>query len=388
MKEIAVSTTDAGKMPINVGQVEGGSVTFPAWAAETEKPKGQPRNPDPVNDRIGFAVLSLGRLSLEEILPALAQCKHARLTALVSGTPEKLAVVGAQYGIAAEHLYSYDDFDRIADDPDVQIVYVVAPNALHEGFVRRAAAAGKHVLCEKPMAVDVASAQAMLEACEAAGRLLMIAYRSRFQPHMREAIRIARSGELGEIKLVNALNLQNQGDPAQWRHDDALAGGGSLPDVGLYCLTIARAIAGEEPVDVSALITSPPDDPRFTSVEDQVSFTLRFPSGPVATCVTGYDAHKLSRLIISLQHGWIELENAFDYVGQRMRVARRIDDREQISEIVIKEENQFMLEMDEFAISIRDASGPSASGHVGLQDHRVMEAIYEAAREQKTVRLT
>ena len=383
-----MSTTDADQMPINVGQVEGGSVTFPAWAADTEKPKGQPRNPDPVHDRIGFAVLSLGRLSLEEILPALAQCKHARLTALVSGTPEKLAAVGAQYGVSAEHFYSYDDFDRIADDPDVQIVYVVAPNALHEGFVRRAAAAGKHVLCEKPMAVDVASAQAMIEACEAAGRLLMIAYRSRFQPHMREAIRIAQSGELGQIKLINALNLQNQGDPAQWRHDHTLAGGGSLPDVGLYCLTIARAITGEEPVGVSALITSPADDRRFDSVEDQVSFTLRFPSGPVATCVTGYDAHKLSRLIISLQHGWIELENAFDYVGQRMRVARRVGDREQISEIVIKEENQFMLEMDEFAVCIRDGSGPSASGREGLQDHRVMEAIYKAAREQKTVSLT
>lgn len=365
---------------IDIGTVQDGKISFPPWDAPTDKPKGSPKNPTPPRDRVGFAVLSLGRLSLEEILPAFAQCRNARLTALVSGTPDKLAAVGEQYGISAEHRYSYNDFDRIIDDPTVQAVYVVSPNALHEEFVLRAAAAGKHVLCEKPMSIDAQSAQTMVDACEAAGRLLMIAYRSRFQPHMREVIRVAQSGELGKIKLINALNLQNQGDPTQWRHDAALAGGGSLPDVGLYCLTIARAIAGEEPDQISALITTPQDDPRFATVEDQVSFTLRFPGGPVATCVTGYDAHKLSRLIVSLQHGWIDLENAFDYKSQRLRIARRVGDVEEITERAIAEENQFAIEIDAFAHCIREGTRPSASGEEGVQDQRLMEEIYEAAR--------
>jgi predicted dehydrogenase len=368
---------------VDTGTVENGEVSFPPWGGATEKPKGAPPNPDPVDQRVGVAVLSLGRLSVEQILPALAQCRHARLAALVSGTPDKLARVGEQYSVSAEHRYGYDDLDRIADDPAVEIVYVVAPNARHEEFVTRAAAAGKHVLCEKPMSTGSASARRMIEACAAAGRLLMIAYRSRFQPHMREAIRLAQSGDLGRIKLINALNLQNQGDPDQWRQKAALAGGGSLPDVGLYCLNIATAFAGEQPADVTALVTTPADDPRFATVEDQVSFTLRFPGGPVATCVTGYDAHKLSRLIVSLQDGWIELENAFDYVGQRLRVARRVGEREQISEIVLKEENQFMLEIDHFAQSVRSGQAPATQGELGFQDHLAMEAIYEAARQRQ-----
>jgi predicted dehydrogenase len=370
---------------IDIGKVKDGLVSFPSWAADTEKPKGPPKNPDAPDTRVGFAVLSLGRLSLEQILPAMAQCKHARLAALVSGTPDKLAAVGGQYGIGPEHRYSYDDMDHLAADPTVDAVYVVAPNALHEEFVRRAAAAGKHVLCEKPMAMDADSARRMIDACAAAGQLLMIAYRSRFQPHVREVIRLAQSGELGRIKLINALNLQNQGDPAQWRQRAELAGGGSLPDVGLYCLNVARAVAGADPVEVAALVTTPANDPRFATVEDQVTFTLRFPGDAVASCVTGYDAHKLSRLIVSLQDGWIDLENAFDYVGARLRVARRVGEREHIAEVVIPEENQFALEIDHLASCIRAGRQPDTPGELGLQDQRLMTAIYQAARERRTV---
>ena len=374
--------------PIDIGVVKDGAIAFSPWSAATEKPKGALPNPDPPADRVGIAVVSLGRLSLEQILPALNQCKHARLSALVSGTPDKLARAGEQYGIPAAHQYSYDMFDRIAEDEAVQAVYIVAPNARHEELVCRAAAAGKHVLCEKPMSVGSASARRMIEACRAADRLLMIAYRSRFQPHMREAIRLAQNGELGRIKLINALNLQNQGDPSQWRQQAALAGGGSLPDVGLYCLNIATAFAGEPPADVTALVTTPPNDPRFVTVEDQVSFTLRFNGGPVATCVTGYDAHKLSRLIVSLQDGWIELENAFDYVGQRLRVTRRVGEREQVSEIVMKEENQFMLEIDHFAECVLTGQAPMTPGELGLADHLAMEAIYQAANDRRPVPVT
>ena len=380
--------TDAdGRPRVDVGHVQDGLVQFPAWGAPSDKPTGKPANPLPVSQRVGFAIVGLGRLSLEEILPAFAQTRAAKLSALVSGSPDKLDAVGEQYGIGPTSRYTYADIERLRDDPDVKAVYVVTPNALHEEHVIRAARAGKHVLCEKPMSVDSLSAERMIKACEDASRLLMIAYRSQYEPHMREAIRAARAGEIGRVKLIDALNIENLGDPGQWRLKKALAGGGALPDVGLYCLNIARAITGEEPVEVSATITNPADDARFLEVEDQVSFTLRFPSGAVAQCATGYDGHKLAHLAINGQTGWIEMQSAFEYRGQRLRVARRVGDVEEVAERFPKPQNQFALEIDHMAECVRSGQRPRTPGEEGLQDQRLMEAIYQAAAQARPVRL-
>ena len=167
------------------------------------------------------------------------------------------------------------------------------PNALHHRDVLAAAAAGKHVLCEKPMATSAREARDMVAACARAGVKLMVAYRMQYQPHAREAIRLARSGALGTVTLMDMVNNQNQGDPGQWRQKKALAGGGSLPDVGLYCLNTSRAILGEEPVAVTASIWTPAGDPRFAEVEDNVAFTLHFPSGAMSNCLTSYSTHEL-----------------------------------------------------------------------------------------------
>ena len=373
---------------VDVGRIEDGRIAFPEWGDPSDKPTGEPKNPRPPGERVGFAVLALGRLSLEEVLPAFGQCKRARLVALISGTPDKLAAVGAQYGVSPEHLHGYDDVERLREDTLVEAVYVVSPNAYHEAHVSFAARARKHVLCEKPMTTDAASAERMIAACVEAGRTLMIAYRSQYEPHMREAIRIARSGEIGRVKLIDALNIENLGDPAQWRLRRGLAGGGSLPDVGLYCLNIARAITGEEPVEVFGAISTPEHDPRFATVEDQVSFFLRFPSGAIANCATGYDGHKQARLAINAQAGWCEMEHAFEYRGQRLRMARRQGDQERICEILLKPQNQFALEIDHMADCVRSGRRPRTPGEEGLQDQRLMEAIYTSAREGRPVRFS
>jgi len=139
---------------IDTGRVQGGRVEFPAWTAPTERPSGGPPNPTPVNERIGFAVIGLGRLALEEILPAFGEAKRSRLVALVSGTPDRAARVAAQYGIRPEAVYDYAGFERIRDNPDIRVVYIVLPNSMHKEYTLRAAQAGKDVLCEKPMAVS------------------------------------------------------------------------------------------------------------------------------------------------------------------------------------------------------------------------------------------
>ena len=383
----AAMAQDQGRPAVDLGRVDDGKILFPPPQAASETQPTQPANPDAPNKRVGFAIVGLGKLALEEVMPAFAAAKHARPVALVSGSPDKMAAVASQYGIAPQACHSYDQMARLRDDPAVEAVYVITPNALHLPHVLAAARAGKHVLCEKPMATSSSECRQMIAACRKADVKLMIAYRMQYQPHAREAIRMARAGAFGAVTLMDMINNQNQGDPRQWRQVKALAGGGSLPDVGLYCLNTARAILGEEPIEVTAQIWSPADDPRFREVEDNVAFTLRFPSGATANCLSSYSTHRLARLTLMGSSAWAEMGHAFDYKGQSLRVARTGDGHGETVEIDIDPKNQFALELDHFAQCIRQNRLPRTPGEEGLQDQRLMEAIYEAARTGRSVKL-
>lgn len=243
----------------------------------------------------------------------------------MSGSPDKLMALGAQYGIPPDSLYSYDNCERIGQNEAVQVVYIVLPNSMHREFVLRTAGAKKHILCEKPMATSSADARTMIDACAQAGVKLMIAYRCRYQAHHLEIIKRAHSGDLGPIKMIEAINAQNQGDVNQWRLRKALSGGGALPDVGIYCLNAARAVTGEEPVEIEAQLHSTPDDPRFRELEESVTWLMRFPSGALANLSTSYGIHRASRLAVHLDGGGLKLENAFPYKGQRLLQVRAQD---------------------------------------------------------------
>ena len=373
------ATAQSSPPPIDIGRVRDGRVVFPPWRGEAEPPSPPPPDPLPPGQRVGFALVGLGRLTLEELLPAFGECRYARPVALVSGTPEKARLVAAQYGIKPEAVHGYADMRRLRDDPEVRAIYVVTPNALHREHVEAAAAAGKHVLCEKPMATSSADARAMIAACESARVKLMIAYRIQYEPHNREVVRTVRSGEWGAARLIETNNCQVQGDPAQWRLDKRMAGGGSLPDIGIYCLNTARAITGEEPVEVFARIHTPPNDPRFREVEDTVAFTLRFPSGTFANCASSYSAFNSKSLRVQLEEGWADLENAYAYRGQRLLLATRDGDRQVTEQPRIRARNQFALEMDHFARCILEDRRPRTPGEEGLRDHLAMEAIYRSA---------
>ena len=386
--ETAGAATQPGQATaVDEGSVQGGRVDFPPIHAETERPDALPPNPDPPARRVGFAIMGLGRLAMDQILPAFAECKHARPVALVSGDPDKLAAVAAQYGVAPQACYDYASFDRIRDNAAVEAIYVVTPNALHRDAVVRAARAGKHVLCEKPMAASVVQAREMVEACHAAGRKLMIAYRCQYERNNVELARRVRAGAFGQVQLIDAVNTQNQGDPTQWRQVLRLSGGGSLPDVGLYCLNTTRALLGEEPVEVFASIHSPQGDPRFREVEANVSFTLRFPSGAIANCASSYSAHEHRNLRVLGAQGVGEVENAFAYEGQRLRLFHRDGMAEANVELSLGRKNQFSLEIDHFAQCIRQDRQPRTPGEEGLQDQVIMAAIYQSARTGRPVRL-
>ena len=355
-------------------------IDLPPIAAASEPREPTPPPFDAPESRVGFAIVGIGRLTLDEIMPAFGRTKHCRPVGLVSGDRDKALKLARQHGIREDAVYDYRDFDRIAQNPEIEVVYIVLPNSLHAEYTVRAAKAGKHVLCEKPMAVSVAECEQMISACAAADRKLMIAYRSQYEPMNRAIVDMVRRKKFGTLKEFIATNSQNQGDPTQWRLKNALAGGGAMPDVGVYCLNAARFVSGEEPSEVLAWMDSTPNDPRFREVEETMHFLLRFPSGFQATCHTSYGTHRSAFMRVMGSEAWAELDPAFDYRGLRLRVNEVEGGKRRTVEPQIEEKDQFALELDHMADCVRANRTPHTPGEEGLQDHRVMAAIYASAR--------
>jgi predicted dehydrogenase len=373
---------------LGAAAAEKDKITFPPTEAKTEKPEKTEPPADPWNQRVGVAIVGVGRISVNEMLPAFAQSKHAKPVALVSGDRAKALKVAHQYNIPDTAVLDYRDFDKLAAMPEVQAVYIALPNSMHAEYTVRAARAGKHVLCEKPMANSVAECQQMIEACRKAGKKLMIAYRSQYEPLNRALVGMVRDKKLGALKEFVSVNSQNMGDPQHWRLKRALAGGGALPDVGVYCINAARFISGEEPVEVMANTWSTPGDARFREVEESCQFILRFPSGFIASCSTSYAAHKSQFFRLNGSDAWAEMDPAYAYHGNRLKVSRVVDGKEQGSDIAAEDKDQFVAELDHFAQCIQQNKDVHTPGEEGLQDQRIMEAIYESARTHRPVRLS
>lgn len=335
--------------------------------------------------KVGYAMVGLGYYATRIIMPEFANCSRSRLTALVSGTPEKLTRFGEEYGIPERSRYSYANFDSIRDNPDVDVVYVVLPNSMHADYTIRAAKAGKHVLCEKPMAVSSAECEAMIAACKAAGRKLMIGYRSHFEPHNMLAMKLTRDGAFGKPTLVESDHGFSIGDPTQWRLKRALSGGGSLMDIGIYSVQALRYMSGEEPVSVTATEQTDHTDPRFKEVEDRLEFTFGFPSGVtgkgLSTYSSGHNSIKLTG-----DKGWVEMAPATGYSGHQMWTSARGKDKA-VEPPKAPWPNQFVGQLDHMADCVLTGREPIVAGEEGLRDLRIMEAIYRSAKEGRTINL-
>ena len=359
----------------------------PSMHAKTEQESGPVPEPLPPGKRVGFAVVGLGALSLNQIIPAFGSCKKAKLAAVVSGSPEKARQVAREHGLPDTAVYDYKTYDNLKDNKEADVIYIVLPNGMHAEYTVRGAKAGKHILCEKPMANSVAECQQMITACNEAGRKLMIAYRIQYEPHHAIVKKWLREKKYGATKLIEAVNGQNQGDPSQWRQDKKLAGGGSLPDVGLYCLNTLRFLIGEEPTEVSGMIYSTPGDPRFKEVEENVTWQMRFPGGILTNCATGYGFHESRRYRVHAESGWFGLDPAFSYQNLKMESSHAEGPIEYRETPGIMPKDQFALEMDHMAECVLDDKRPYTPGEEGLQDQRIMEAIYESASSGKPVRI-
>jgi predicted dehydrogenase len=339
--------------------------------------------PEPPGRKLGWAIVGLGSLAINQILPAFAKCEKSKVVALVSGHPDKAQKLAARYGVSAKNIYNYQTYDTLKDNPEVDVIYVVLPNSMHPEYTVRGHQAGKHVLTEKPMATSAADCEAMIAAARTAGRKLMVAYRCRYEPFNKEMIRMAREQELGPVKAVVADHGFNIGDPTQWRLKKAMAGGGSLMDIGIYSLQAARYITGEEPTEINALLYSTPGDVRFQEVEETINFQLRFPSGALANCTSSYGYAGQNKYRVIATKGWFELEPATSYTGLRMKVRRSgaTEDRD------LPQRDHFALEMDHMSECVMENKDPLTPGEEGLRDLRLMTAIYEAARSGKTVKV-
>ena len=362
-------------------------IPLPPLASPTEQKPGEPPLPLPPGQRLGVAVVGLGNLAVAQIIPAFGQSKYYKLAAVVSGSPDKAREIAAQHGVPDHSIYSYQTYDTIRENPDVDIVYIVLPNALHAEYTMRGAQAGKHILCEKPMATSAKECQQMIDACRKAGKKLMIAYRIQYEPNNRFMRGLVQSQKYGPVKVIEALNGQAQGDPSQWRLKKALAGGGSLPDVGLYCLNTTRFLTGEEPLEVMARLYSTPGDPRFREVEESVTWQMRFPSGILSNNATSYGFHETRRYRVNAATGWFGMDPAFSYEGLRPELSYAEGKIEHRETPWLGQKNQFALELDHMAECVMQNKTPYTPGEEGLQDQRIMEAIYQSAQSGKPVAL-
>lgn len=352
------------------GGVLAASAVNPGWASTGRK--------------LGYAIVGLGGYGLGRIIPQFQNCQHSRLVALVSGDPAKAKKVAQEYGVPERGIYSYTDFDRIRDNPDIDIVYICLPVFMHAEYTIRAAQAGKHVMCEKPMAVSSAECEQMIAACRKAGKKLMIGYRSRFEPHNVEAIRLARAGAIGTLRYFRSEHGFVAGDANTWRMKKAQSGGGSLMDIGIYALQAARYMTGEEPVAVFAKETTNRSDPRFREVEDMIDFQLEFPSGAIGSCMSMYSANR-NQFVLMGEKGRIELEPATAYSGQRMWVGQERSDKTEVKPPPGPYANQWVGQLDHMAQCVLQNREPLVPGEEGLRDLRIIEAVYRSAREQKRI---
>ncbi|MPY65128.1 Gfo/Idh/MocA family oxidoreductase [Deinococcus sp. SDU3-2] len=340
-------------------------------------------HPESERRRVGYAIVGIGELTAGELIPAARTSDHAYVAALVTSEKDKGVAFARAYDLTEEDVYSYEDFERLKEREDVEAVYIVLPNSLHREYVERAARMGKHVLCEKPLGVNAGDAQAMVDACREAGVLLMTAYRCQYTPQHWAARDAVQGGKLGPVKLVDAIHGQVEDDPEAWRLKRDLAGGGPLPDVGIYCLNTIRFVLGQEPEWVFAALHQPQGDERFREVEESLSFMLGFPGGVIANGLTSYGTQKTATLRVLGEKGTVLMDPAYTYQGLELTIS----DGEGDFQPKLPDEDQFGLEMDHFAQRVRDGKEPWTPGEEGVQDHRIMDAMYESARTGQVVRL-
>ena len=327
--------------------------------------------------KVRYAVVGLGHIAQVAVLPAFKNAPNSELFALVSGDSDKLEKVGKKYSL--EHLYSYEDYSRALSNVDA--VYLALPNHLHREYAVRAAAAGVHVLCEKPMAVTSEDCQAMIEAAKQNHAKLMIAYRLHFEAANLEAIQMANSGKLGDLRIFTSEFAQRVAEGNVRVTEPASRGGGPVYDMGVYCINAARYLYGSEPIEVLA-VTANKGDKRFRLVEEMTSVMMRFPEERLATFTCSFGAVDVSRYALIGTKGVLRADPAYEYA---MAIKHQVTIGEKTKNKAFPKRDQFAAQLVYFSDCVLKDNEPEPSGLEGLADVRIVEAIYESARAKKAI---
>jgi len=334
----------------------------------------------PQKDRLGVALVGLGYYSTDLLAPALQQTKHCYLAGIVTGTPSKAETWKARYNIPDKNIYNYQNFDQIADNPDIDVVYVVLPTGLHREYVVRAANAGKHVWCEKPMAMTEGECREMIDACRKNKKSLAIGYRLQHEPNTQEYRRIVQEKRLGNVQKVSCGAGYTEGRTNHWKQNKAL-GGGALYDMGVYSIQGVRLGTGAEPTAIlSAQISTKRPEVYKNGLDETTVATLAFPGGVTADLRTSF-GENINYLNITCGKGEIKMAPFQGYAG--VKGSSPLGEINHPYEVPWQQARQ----MDDDALSIMGTKPVLVPGEEGLRDIRIVEAIYKSAATGKRVNL-
>lgn len=329
----------------------------------------------PAQKKLGIALVGLGGYASGQLAPALSQTTHCYLAGIVTGTPSKIPAWKAKYNIPDKNIYSYETYDQIKNNPDIDIIYVVLPNNMHAEFTIRGFAAGKHVICEKPMAITVADCDSMISAAKKANRFLSIGYRLHFEPYNLEMARLGTSKKYGDLKKISG-GFGFKAIPHQWRLQKKYAGGGPLMDLGIYVSQGMCYTTGMEPIAVTAQEGKKTDLQRFSEVEQSLTWQFEFPNGLIGYGSTSYD-DDMNFLKAEAEKGVFELTTAYNYNGLKGYTPA--------GNMQFPLINQQAQQIDGIALSIKNNKPSIVPGEMGRRDVKYLQAIYEAMRTGKRV---
>lgn len=323
--------------------------------------------------KLGIALVGLGSYSTYQLAPSLQDTEHCYLAGIVTGTKAKEKQWQEKYSIPKKNIYNYDNFDSIADNPDIDIVYVVLPNSMHADFSIRAAKAGKHVICEKPMAINVKECDAIIDACKKANVKLAVGYRMQSDPYTNEVKKYVKENTFGDVLFVSSdAGYISKGNPDQWRLNKSLSGGGALMNMGVYAIQTSIYGTGQNPISVSAqeFSTRPA---YFKETDETITAQFEFPNDAVGHMMTSHNANG-NRLKSHCSDGWFELDPAHSYGPISGRTSNG-------SVISFPHQRQQALQMDDFAKHVLRGTQNVAPGEMGKRDMIIVEAIYKSIAE-------
>lgn len=337
-------------------------------------------NSNSTEGKVRYAVVGLGWIAQEDVLPAFAHAENSELVALVSGDPTKIEALSKQYNV--KHNYSYDQYEDCLNSGEIDAVYIALPNHLHCEYTLKAAKAGIHVLCEKPMAVTVAECEEMIRAAQENNIKLMIAYRLHFDCANMEAVKIVQSGQIGDVRMFGSMFSQ-QVVEGNIRMGKIEQGGGTVYDMGVYCINAVRYLFRDEPTEVVA-ISANNGEKRFAQIDEMTSVMLRFPNERLATFTSSFGAASVSTFQVIGTKGDLRMDSAYSYTGE-LKQQLTVDGETQ--ERSFKAGDQFAAEIVYFSECVQTGKEPEPSGEEGLADIRIVQAIYQSAQTGKPVKL-